>query len=62
MNIDLHGVKHVELTEIRELFSNSYVRDIIVKCYNGQEVNFSLYTRGPSEQLVFHEDSLEDWK
>jgi hypothetical protein len=62
MDINLHRVKSVTLTDIKETLIGSFVRDIVITCDNGQEVTLTLFARGDEDYLVPREQSMEDWK
>lgn len=62
MDINLHRVKSVTLTDIKETLIGSFVRDIVITCDNNQEITITLFTRGDGDALIPREHSYEDWK
>lgn len=62
MNINMHRVKSVVLTEINQTSMGSFVRDIVITCDDGQKVEITLFTKGDDDALIPREISHEDWK
>ena len=61
MNLSIHRVKTVIVEDIKEQFSGSYVRDIIIKTEDGHEFEITLFSRKHDGLEVFSAD-MEDWK
>ena len=64
MNINLHDIKHIEISDIKERFSGSFVRDIIITYgKDKQEVTITLFSRdAEGDALIPRTHSIEDWK
>ena len=64
MYINLHDIKHIEISDIKEQFSGSFVRDIIITYgKNKQEATITLFSRdAEGDALIFRTHSHEDWK
>lgn len=64
MNINLHDIKHIEISDIKEQFSGSFVRDIVITYgKDKQEATITLFSRdADGDALIPHSLSYEDWK
>jgi hypothetical protein len=62
MNLSIHRVKTVIVEDIKEQFSGSYVRDIIIKTEDGQEFELTLFSREYEGLETTFAYDREDWK
>lgn len=64
MHTNVHDIKKIELSDIKEQFSGSFVRDIVITYgKDHQEFTVTLFSRdAEGEALIPREQSHEDWK
>jgi len=64
MYTNVHDIKKIELSDIKEQFSGSFVRDIVITYgKNHQEFTITLFSRdAEGDALILREQSHEDWK
>jgi hypothetical protein len=64
MYTNVHDIKKIELSDIKEQFSGSFVRDIVITYgKNHQEFTITLFSRdAEGDALIPREQSHEDWK
>ena len=61
-SLSVHGVKRVTLEDIREQFSGSFVRGIVIETFSGEEIEITLFSRSGPEALEPRPEGGEDWK
>jgi hypothetical protein len=64
MYTNVHDIKKIELSDIKEQFSGSFVRDIVITYgKDNQEFTITLFSRdAEGDALIPREQSHEDWK
>ena len=64
MYTNVHDIKKIEPSDIKEQFSGSFVRDIVITYgKNKQEVTITLFSRdAEGDALIPRTHSIEDWK
>lgn len=64
MNINLHDIKHIEISDIKYYFSGSFVRDIVITYgKDKQEVTITLFSRdAEGDALIPRTHNHGDWK
>jgi hypothetical protein len=64
MYTNVHDIKKIELSDIKEQFSGSFVRDIVITYgKDHQEFTITLFSRdAEGDALIPREQSHEDWK
>lgn len=60
--LSVHGVKKIVVEDIREQFSGSFVRGIIIHTESGEEVELVLFSRNSAGALEPVSEAMEDWK
>ena len=58
----IHRVKSVIIDDIKEQFSGSYVRDIIIQTEDGHEFEITLFSREYEGLETTFACDREDWK
>jgi hypothetical protein len=61
-NLNIHRVKSVIIEDIKEQFSGSYVRNIIIKTEDGNEFEITLFSRKYEGLETSFGYDMEDWK
>jgi hypothetical protein len=61
-NLNIHRVKSVIIEDIKEQFSRSYVRNIIIKTEDGNEFEITLFSRKYEGLETSFGYDMEDWK
>jgi hypothetical protein len=61
-SMHIHGVKRITVEDIKEQFSGSFVRGIIIETDTGEEIEIALFSRTGPEVLEFRPEAMEDWK
>jgi hypothetical protein len=61
-SLSVHGVKQVIMSDSREQFSGSFVRDIKIITQTGEEIEIVMFSRVGPGALEPVSEAMEDWK